>query len=141
VTGLRAGGEIDAMCTKCKMILAHTILALEGGKPARVECNTCRGQHNYRSPAGESKAASPRAAGTTRSAEPRESSSRTRVSFDDQLAAKSGFARPYSPKSKFSVDDTVSHPTFGTGFVVIVRQDKIDVTFRAGTKTLVHARG
>ena len=44
----RTGGEADSFCTRCRMVLAHTILALEGGKPARVECNTCHGQHNYR---------------------------------------------------------------------------------------------
>ena len=32
----RVGGDIDASCTRCKMILGHTILAMVGSKPARV---------------------------------------------------------------------------------------------------------
>jgi hypothetical protein len=117
------------------MVLAHTILALDGGKPARVECNTCHGQHNYRPSAGESRASpSPaRKNGTT-------APSRVRLSFDEIMAQRPAAARAYSPKVTFALDETVSHPTFGRGIVAAVRADKIDVTFRNGTKTLVHSR-
>jgi hypothetical protein len=118
------------------MVLAHTILALEGGKPARVECNTCHGQHNYRpgTPEARPSSSSSRTNGTTGG------TSRTRATFDEVMAQKSASARTYSPKITFALDETVSHPTFGRGFVAAVRADKIDVTFRNGTKTLVHGR-
>src|SRR5437588_9021934 len=45
----RVGGDVDAFCTRCKMELGHTILAMVGSRPARVRCNTCQGEHNYRS--------------------------------------------------------------------------------------------
>ena len=35
----RVGGEVDATCTRCKMELAHTILAMVGPKIIRVRCN------------------------------------------------------------------------------------------------------
>ena len=45
-----AGSEIDSYCTKCKMDLNHRIIAMKDGKPHRVECRTCSGHHNYRTP-------------------------------------------------------------------------------------------
>jgi hypothetical protein len=30
----KVGGEVDVMCTRCKMLLAHTILAIDGARPA-----------------------------------------------------------------------------------------------------------
>jgi hypothetical protein len=120
------------------MVLAHTILAVDGGRPARVQCNTCGGQHNYRSAGGEPRAAS---SDSPRRAPARETPTKTRVTIDELIAQKGGVSRPYSPKSTFSLDDVVSHPTFGMGLVEAVRADKIDVVFRAGTKTLVHGRG
>src|SRR4051794_39940197 len=44
----KVGGEVDAMCNKCKMVLAHTILAMVGPKIARVRCETCKSEHAYR---------------------------------------------------------------------------------------------
>ena len=39
-----------------------------------------------------------------------------------------------------SVDDIVDHPTFGIGLVIAVRVDKVDISFKADTKTLVHGK-
>ena len=47
---LRAGVEVDAYCTRCKMDLTHKIIAVVGNKPVKVECRTCYGTHNYRPP-------------------------------------------------------------------------------------------
>ncbi len=132
-----AGGEVDSFCTRCKMVLAHTILAVEAGKPARVQCNTCQGQHNYRPATPEPRSSSASSsARTTATASP----SRARLSFDEVFAQKRGPTKTYSPKVTFAVDDTVSHPTFGSGYVIAVRNDKVDITFRIGTKTLMHGR-
>jgi hypothetical protein len=48
----RAGQTIDDLCRACKSTRAHTIIAVEDGRPARVMCDTCRSQHNYRDDAG-----------------------------------------------------------------------------------------
>jgi hypothetical protein len=40
----------------------------------------------------------------------------------------------------FQVDELITHPTFGLGIVRAVRQDKVDVTFKASERTLVHGR-
>jgi hypothetical protein len=44
----RAGQTIDDLCRACKTVRAHTIIAMEGGRVARVMCDFCRSQHNYR---------------------------------------------------------------------------------------------
>jgi RNase P subunit RPR2 len=50
---IKVGGEVDSFCTKCEMLLAHTVHAVVDGRPVKVECNTCHGVHRYKGPAGE----------------------------------------------------------------------------------------
>lgn len=139
MAAIRTGGEIDSICTKCKMVLAHTVIAMVGSKPVRVQCNTCGGQHNYRSatPAEAKRVARSASTATTRS--PRVSP--IRLSFDEMLAQRqTGMSKPYSTKTRFLLDEVISHPSFGLGFVSEVKDDKIEVTFRSGMKLLVHGR-
>jgi hypothetical protein len=49
---IKVGGEVDALCNKCELTLAHTVIAMVGDKPAKVKCNTCKGEHKYRPVAG-----------------------------------------------------------------------------------------
>lgn len=127
----RVGGDIDAFCSRCKMLLGHTILAMVGDRPARVRCNTCQGEHNYRS--GEP---APRA---RTSAEPREKPQVT--SWEALLAGHDlSRARRYSPKESFAKDEVLQHPSFGIGLVQEVRGEKISVAFKADVKVLVHGK-
>ena len=129
----RVGGDLDASCSRCKMVLGHTILAIVDHAPKRVRCNTCQGEHNYRSPAAAS--SKPR----------REPGTREKpqvTSWEAILAGKDlSRARTYSAKEKFAVDEALSHPVFGIGIVQEDRGDKITVAFKADTKTLVHRKG
>ena len=132
----RVGGEVDATCTRCRMELAHTILAMVGQKIARVRCNTCGSDHVYRG----TQSASRSAAARTRAASA-EKAPRTIVSFDAQLAALDvSKAQDYHPDQTYAVDQVVRHPTFGLGIVRAVRQDKMDVAFKAAERTLVQGR-
>jgi len=137
-TALRVGGDIDAWCTRCKMNLGHTILALVGTRPARVRCNTCHGEHNYRRDGGDG----PRKG----SWEPRETRERREAkpsvtSWEALLAGKDlSRARKYSAKEKYAADELIQHPSFGIGLVQEVRGDKIQVAFKADVKTLVHGK-
>ena len=45
---LRAGGEVDSYCTKCRLVLNHRIIAMVGPLPKKVECSTCNSHHTYR---------------------------------------------------------------------------------------------
>jgi hypothetical protein len=138
---VKVGGEVDAFCTRCELVLAHTIHALLGGRPVKVECNTCHAVHRFRDPPGT---AATRAA-AARSAPRGERPTRPRaavVGFDELLAAHDTSAtQAYSPKKRFAKDDVVDHPVFGRGFVSALKDgDKIEITFRGDVKVLIHGR-
>jgi hypothetical protein len=145
----KVGGEVDAFCTRCRLTLAHTILAMVGTKIARVRCNTCGGDHAFRSAPGTTDKPSPSArasGGGTSSRAPRASRASAEekviISFEEQLAGKDLANAPrYSPKDTYKMDQVIQHPTFGLGLVTAVRGDKVDITFKSETKTLVHGRG
>ena len=132
------GGTIDSWCGKCKMMLAHTIEAMVGDKPARVQCNTCKSQHGY-------KAGAP---GVTRRPVQREpgaapATPKTRASrYQTLLKGKDmAVARSYSTKERYEQGDVVEHPSFGMGVTTAVKDGtKIEVLFESGLKVLVHGR-
>src|SRR5262249_12585640 len=107
---LKVGGDIDAWCTRCKMNLGHTILAMGGPRPARVRCTTCQGEHNYRGDAGSE----PRKG----SWEPREVRERREArpsvtSWEALLAGKDlAGARRYSAKERYAAREGVPPPPF-----------------------------
>lgn len=136
----RVGGEVDAVCTKCRMTLAHTILAMVGTKIARVRCNTCGGDHAYRAEGGTTRERASSGSRESAAARPTRAE-KVIVGFEQRLAGRDlGAARKYNAKESFAVDEVISHPTFGFGIVTALRGDKIDVDFKAYQKTLVQAR-
>jgi hypothetical protein len=137
----KTGGEVDAFCTRCKLTLAHTILAMVGPKIIRVRCNTCGGDHVYRSAPGVTDR--PTASRTAKASAARaEKAEKVVISFEDQLSGKDIANAPkYSPKDSYLVDQVIQHPTFGLGLVTAVRGDKVDIAFKSEAKTLVHGRG
>ena len=123
---IKVGGEVDALCSKCELVLAHTVIAMVGTRPVKVACNTCHVVHVFRgTSAGRPTRERPRAAG-----------------FDELLAARDvAGARRYSPRETYGIGQVLDHPQFGRGFVSALRDSaKLEVTFRAGVKTLVHGR-
>jgi len=126
----KVGGEVDAFCTRCQLLLAHTVIAMVGAVPVKVECNTCRNVHRFR---GASAAAKRPATRSPRGG--------AKVSFEEMLAGQSGEARRYAPTVLFATGDVLDHATFGRGFVSGVKDPgKVEVTFRTGVKTLVHGK-
>lgn len=138
---LKVGGELDAWCTSCRLMKWHTIVALVGGKPAKVECQGCGKQHQYRAqPPGSSTGTGekkPRASKAAAAAPPP-------ADFGALLAGRSdGEARPYSPNERYAVGDLVRHPTFDVGVATATPgPQKVELTFRDGSKkVLLHDRG
>ena len=121
-------------------MLAHTIEAMVGDKPARVHCKTCGAQHSYK----------PNPTGATRKSVSRDASgeaprppARGKASkYQSFLNAKGqAVAKVYSPKDRYEEGDIVEHPTFGRGVATLVKDaTKIEVLFEMGSKTLVHGR-
>jgi hypothetical protein len=132
---LKVGGEVDSFCSKCDLVLAHTIHAMVGPRPVRVECNTCHNVHAYRPP---DRAAAAKKRKPTRSKEKKGST----LTFDEILRGKNpSLAVKYTPKTVFSLDQVMEHPTFGVGYVTEVTEGgMVEVVFRPGATVLVHAR-
>lgn len=131
------GGEVDAYCTKCKLELGHTILAMVGTKLQRVRCNTCQGEHAFKA----------HAPGTPvkRKAKPRsEARSGPRSSGQtlEELLRGRDASQPHRYKliEVFVKGEVIDHPSFGTGVVVDVRGDRFDAVFQAGLKTLAQRK-
>ncbi len=132
---IKAGSEVDTMCNKCELNLAHTVIAVVGPKIIRVRCNTCQTEHAFRDPAGAKARSVARA---KKAAAP----AKVVISFAERVEAKPGSKpKAYSVKQTFVAEDIIEHPSFGLGIVNAVRGDKIDVAFKAFEKTLVHGKG
>jgi len=134
----KVGGEVDSFCSKCELTLAHTVIAMMGGRPVKVECNTCHGVHRFR---GAPDDAVPRGGSVAmkKAARPAREK-KVEIAFADVLATKKKAPVPYSPKRTFLVDDVVDHPAFGRGYVTVARPDKVEIAFHLDVKTLIHAR-
>jgi len=126
----KVGGEVDAFCTRCQLLLAHTVIAMVGTVPVKVECNTCRNVHRFR---GASTTVRRPAARTTRGG--------PTLSFDQLLATHTTQPRTYASTGLFAAGDVIDHSSFGRGFVSAVKDPgKVEVTFRTGVKTLIHGK-
>ena len=136
MNSLKTGGDVDSVCTKCQLELAHIIVAMVHGRVARVQCKTCRTVHAYKS-----------AAKTTKSTKaPREHAVRkhatSRSLYDDLIKGRDiSRAEKYKPSTVYEEGDVIDHPTFGVGLVTRALSDgKVEVLFQVESKVLVHAR-
>jgi hypothetical protein len=133
------------------MMLTHRIVAMVGPKPARVECETCHSQHNWREfPPGETPAKSsstsssgsgpraPRVSHVTRLEQERRD---REVSWEKAVTGKmvTDFIK-YNVKQQFQVGDLVKHPKFGDGVVTqIIDKNKVEILFRDEPRKLAQA--
>lgn len=127
------GSDVEAYCTKCKMVLAHTVVALQGAKPRRVKCNTCAGEHNYRPTKPVAKTAAKKAPAKAKS-----TTRKVRQSWDEIMQDASGKPhKTYSMSGSFGEGDWIEHSTFGLGCVqTFTAPNKITVRFADSTRTL-----
>jgi hypothetical protein len=146
MTGLMSarnvGGEVDAFCSSCKLILGHTILAMVGEKIARVRCNTCSGEHAFRAtPPGVGAPRRTKTASSVSSPRARAEAAVRGHALDELLEGRdvSG-ARSYAPHETFAQGEVMRHPSFGVGLVMEIRGDRLDVMFGAGLRTLALRR-
>ena len=138
---LKVGGNVDSWCGKCNLMLAHTIEAMVGDKPARVHCNTCRSQHGFKpyKPGEAPRQVRERQERGPLGPQP----GKVRASHYQELlkGRNMALAKRYSPKDKYAPGDVVEHPTFGVGVATALKDaTKIEVLFEDGAKVLVHGR-
>lgn len=143
----KAGGEVDAYCTRCKLDLAHRVIAMVGETVKKVECKTCGSHHLYRKPKGEDAAAkatggvapfrrgsepppakaakvkAPSKPRTSRAASERVSAAALKereltALWERAIAGKApGAFQAYRISSTFAGGELIRHPKFGDGFI------------------------
>ncbi len=129
-----AGEDINAWCTKCKLELGHTIIAMVDNSPKRVKCNTCNGQHNYRTKPSERNRT--KLKNFTRKTKSK------KINYNEYISRITDCdfpnAKKYSIKGNFEKDEIIDHPKFGTGIVLsIIKINKIEILFKDGPKLLI----
>ena len=136
---MKVAEEILSYCTKCKIDLAHAVVAMQGDRAVRVMCKTCKGEHAYRAPKGITdpsqipvKKKSEKATKTVTS---------VAEEWETKMAQfKNSPIRDYSTKAVFKLGERIEHPTFGTGLVEkLVHPNKIEVIFKTEIKLLICA--
>ena len=144
-TEVAVGKEILSYCTKCKMDLGHTIMAMKGANPAKVMCRTCKSEHGYKAKKGiKDPSVVAAAKGTPRV--PKEKKEKVdkavpvEVEWMKQINATTKPLRHYAANEAFHFGDKVSHPSFGEGIVQkVIFPNKIEILFRTDMKVLIHA--
>jgi hypothetical protein len=145
---IRVGGEIDAVCTRCRLVTNHRIVAMVEGLVKRVICLTCDSQHNYHQPPG---VRGPAAAQIRRVSKELKKTSAPAggprifaqwMRFRDELNENGRPPRPYCFQEKYENGEALDHPKFGLGFVQkIIPPNKIEVMFENSLKTLAMNTG
>ena len=134
-------GNVDGWCTKCKLELAHTIMAMSKNLPAKVKCNTCNSEHKYRTKqSGISKPKSAKSKSPARKIKTQEANYNDYISrlTDHDLTR----VRIYSMDGSYKKDEIIEHTKFGVGIVLsLIQNNKIEMLFKDGPKVLVHNFG
>jgi hypothetical protein len=131
------GGYIESWCTKCELELGHTIIAMVDNLPKRVKCNTCGGEHNYRTKPSEKS--------RTKSKSPSRKARAQEINYNEHISrlTDSDFsnAKKYSTNGNFEKDEIIDHSQFGIGIVLsIIQINKIKILFKDGPKLLIQNR-
>ena len=144
---LRAGGEVDSYCTKCRLVLNHRIIAMVGTTPKKVECSTCSSHHLYRAgapgsipPPGASgrSSSAPRAARVSHVTRAEAARVEREKTWEKATIGKgvTEFKR-YDVAATFNEGDLVRHTKFGDGVITrVLDARKVEVMFRDETRTL-----
>ncbi|OGW37485.1 MAG: hypothetical protein A2010_06960 [Nitrospirae bacterium GWD2_57_9] len=125
-----AGDNIAAHCTKCKLVLDHVIVAMDGDSIAKVKCKTCGSGHKYRTGQEVKR---------TRGAAKKQDSRAPEVLWEACLAEAKGKERVYDMGGKYRIGDIVDHRIFGKGIVRKIHVNKCEVLFRDKERLMASA--
>lgn len=145
---IRVGGEIDAVCTRCRIITNHRIVAMVDGLVKRVICLTCDSQHNYRQPPGQKGPAAAKVVRVGREMKKTSAPSGGARVFAqwvrnrETLSESGETPLAYSINQVYEPGQAIEHAKFGLGFVQkIIPPNKMEVMFENEIKTLAMNMG
>ena len=139
------GKNVDALCTKCGMVLAHIVLYEVRGVIANVKCKTCGAEHKYRGSKPRTKSSEiakerTRRVGTKADEESRqaEAAETQRWLLRQQDLRENAAIADYRMTNRYQRGDVINHPSFGIGFVEkILEEQRMDVLFKGNLKRMV----
>jgi DNA-directed RNA polymerase subunit M/transcription elongation factor TFIIS len=139
------GKDIEAFCTKCKIVLDHIILVDIDQVVSRVKCKTCGSEHRYRSNKPNPKKSSSSPDPIREKKVISGSSMPKRISTaPSQWENKKSEMKPnhliktYRTQDTFRLRDVIQHHAFGLGFVEqIISDTRMDVLFCDSIKRMV----
>ena len=121
---------MDSFCTRCRLNLAHIVVAMVAGAPVRVKCKTCGSTHRFRDMPAE----------RLRSAKGRSPAMRSaRQTPASVVDAAEGPEISYSMERSYRPGDVIVHSVFGKGVVQKTLFRKCSVLFRDRERVLVTA--
>ena len=149
-----AGMEMDYRCTRCKLVLAHTVLAAVKGIPVQLRCNTCMTDRKYRKPTTASKRSTTRRAAAKEPARETAGELSVKRKQDTDGAAQSAWSAKlesarsagaeslkYDTKQDHPIGSLVKHPKFGVGLSErTLNPQRVVVLFEDGERMLVQNR-
>jgi len=129
ISELTPGDPLEARCTKCRKNTNHIVVAMKDDVPAKVQCNTCSGQHKYRPPTAPKKPA------VRRTVDPKVAEQKEWAELSPSMNSEQ--ASSYSMDSAYKVGTLIKHPQFGLGLNQrVVGLRKIEVLFETGKKIM-----
>ena len=134
------GGYAEGWCTKCRLQLGHTIIAMVDNAPAKVKCNTCNSQHNFHAKESGKSRTSPKT--SSKSASSSKKIKTQEANYNDYTSRLAGHdlstAQKYSLGGNFKKDEIIDHFKFGVGIVLsVIQSNKIEILFKDGLKILI----
>jgi hypothetical protein len=120
----------------------HNVVAMVGGEPKQVVCQTCNSRHNFRSepPARAVTGEVPVVTGTaTRRAPVEDREAQKRQDLKRQLQKELAEAvdpRPFDPKARYKAGEIIVHPEHGRGKIENVLKGSMLVRFMEGLRPL-----
>lgn len=133
------------------MDLLHRVIAMNGTKPARVECRTCMGHHAYRRPKNAPPEPKASRSSTPRSTTPRSASARAQAAALSERQREADWEKrvggqpltafkPYRTTQTFEMGELIRHAKFGDGYITrVLDSHKVEVMFKDGPRTLAQA--
>lgn len=125
-------------CKKCGAERFFKVLAHVTPLSAKCECEVCHSKKTFKLEDKKKKAVTAARAKAKKAASKSKDPESSWAELNEKIGANG--ASKYNFKSKFVVKTAISHATFGIGFVLQAFENKIDVVFEEGVKSLVHNR-
>jgi len=140
--------DIDAVCTKCKMLLNHIVVSEISGSVSKVQCKTCGSVHKYRN--GAKKAAREKRELKTRTVKDKSSvisqaqQEKIQLRWQKKKDTMPAFADiiDYRIDGDYVTSNIVRHAKFGLGFIErVLSKTRLEILFQTGLKVMAMNTG